>query len=225
MQIEHYQHYLQKLGIALWVPNDFVWPPSNEAVSDLTVVEADTHQPSPAPRETATVANVLETLVPNRVATSAPISDQPSAAQNAVGLTPICVVTSHPHARLTVVASPGNDPRASSRSDLRQSADNLLDNMLLSIGITAEHYNLVRVAREQDRDKQTFNGSVSLVCGQLAASLLFNRPVVLASMRGKIHRYGDHKIVVTYHPDELRKNPLLKKNAWQDLRLLAAALT
>lgn len=215
MQTELYQHYLQKLGLTLWLPNDFVLPD----VADSSVVSLE----AVAPSEKTLIAKPLPSIEVNPVSqfASAGESNALKTAINKASVLPaVCALKLIDNARLTVIASPGNDPR----SNARQANDNLLDNMLYAIGITNEHYSLVQVAREQDNNSQTLNGKVLWVCGQLAASLLFNRPVVLASMRGKIHQVGEHKIVVSYHPDELRKNPALKKMAWQDLRLLALVL-
>ena len=213
MHANLYHHYLQKLGITLWVPSDFQWPP--QALDTPEVLAKPTAELNVEPID-ATVAKPA-TLSP----ASFEMPPKPAAASLLSTLPPVCGLKSVDKARLTVVASPGNDPRSGGRPN----NDNVLENMLLSIGIAPEQFSLVQVAREQDHNKSSCSGKILLVTGQLAASLLFNRPLVLASMRGKIHQVGEHRIVVTYHPDELRKNPALKKMAWQDLRLLAVALT
>ncbi len=217
MQTETYRHYLNKLGITLWVPNDFVTPEENRLEP---VVDVKTAQNVDAPLHV--IAMSVPLTVPAEATTTVnPFVEKQTTTSKLSTLPAVCMVKAAANARLTIVASPGNDPRASQR----HGNDNLLDNMLMSIGISPEQYDLVQVAREQDQHQQALTGNVLWVCGQLAASLLFNRPVVLASMRGKVHQVGSHKIIVSYHPDELRKNPSLKKMAWQDLRLLAVALT
>jgi DNA polymerase len=40
-------------------------------------------------------------------------------------------------------------------------------------------------------------------------------------MRGTIYRYGDAKLIVTYHPAACLRNPAYKRPVWEDLQLLA----
>ena len=43
-------------------------------------------------------------------------------------------------------------------------------------------------------------------------------------MRGKVHEYNGAKVVCTYHPAYLLRNPPAKKQAWEDLQLLMAEM-
>jgi uracil-DNA glycosylase family 4 len=43
----------------------------------------------------------------------------------------------------------------------------------------------------------------------------------LASMRGKVYRLGGAKVVVTYHPAAVLRNPELKRPVWEDMQFLA----
>jgi len=38
--------------------------------------------------------------------------------------------------------------------------------------------------------------------------------------RKKCHRYGEAKVVVTYHPSYLLRNPAAKKDVWEDMKML-----
>lgn len=62
-----------------------------------------------------------------------------------------------------------------------------------------------------------------LVLGERSARLLLGNDIA-APLRGRVHRFGNAHVVVSYHPDELRQNGSLKRLAWDDLRLLAGLL-
>ena len=42
-----------------------------------------------------------------------------------------------------------------------------------------------------------------------------------AGMRGTVYRYGDAKLIVTYHPAACLRNPNYKRPVWEDMQLLA----
>lgn len=62
-----------------------------------------------------------------------------------------------------------------------------------------------------------------LVLGERSARLLLGNEVAMP-LRGRVHLFGQSRVVVSYHPDELRQNGSLKRLAWDDLRLLAGLL-
>jgi DNA polymerase len=43
--------------------------------------------------------------------------------------------------------------------------------------------------------------------------------VSLSSLRGKLHQFRDSKLLVTYHPAYLLRDPRQKKEAWADLQI------
>lgn len=64
-----------------------------------------------------------------------------------------------------------------------------------------------------------------IICclGKFAAELLVGvKSPSLGAMRGKTYRYRGAKLIVTYHPAALLRNPNWKKPAWEDLQRLAA---
>ncbi len=56
--------------------------------------------------------------------------------------------------------------------------------------------------------------------GSIAATNLLGVQSSLGQLRGVVHSYGDAKVVCTYHPAYLLRNPSAKKDAWLDLQLL-----
>jgi DNA polymerase len=60
-----------------------------------------------------------------------------------------------------------------------------------------------------------------IVClGAVASQALLKSKLAVGRLRGEFHRYFDSKVVVTYHPAYLLRNPAAKKAAWQDLQLM-----
>lgn len=56
--------------------------------------------------------------------------------------------------------------------------------------------------------------------GRTAAMALFGPKAALAQLRGKVHSWNGLRVVVTYHPAYLLRNPAAKKDAWEDMQLL-----
>jgi len=60
-----------------------------------------------------------------------------------------------------------------------------------------------------------------IVClGSVSAQELLQSRLSVGRLRGNLHQYHDSKVLVTYHPAYLLRNPAAKKAAWQDLQLL-----
>jgi DNA polymerase len=58
-----------------------------------------------------------------------------------------------------------------------------------------------------------------IVClGRVAAQTLLRISDSLNDMRGKVHNYRGMKLVVTYHPAALLRNPNWKKPTWEDVQ-------
>lgn len=56
--------------------------------------------------------------------------------------------------------------------------------------------------------------------GSIAAKNLLDVDVPIGRLRGKVHDYRGMKVICTYHPAYLLRNPPAKKDAWADLQLL-----
>ena len=56
--------------------------------------------------------------------------------------------------------------------------------------------------------------------GSIAAKNLLGVDVPIRRLRGKVHDYRGMKVICTYHPAYLLRNPPAKKDAWADLQLL-----
>ena len=78
-----------------------------------------------------------------------------------------------------------------------------------------------------DRQIELIGPKLIVALGKTAAIRLLGTEASLASLRGKVHRYKEIPVVVTYHPAYLLRSLPEKAKAWEDLlfarRTLAAA--
>jgi DNA polymerase len=56
--------------------------------------------------------------------------------------------------------------------------------------------------------------------GAVAAQNLLGTTLSIGKLRGKVHLHRGAKIVCTYHPAYLLRNPAAKKDTWNDMKLL-----
>ena len=56
--------------------------------------------------------------------------------------------------------------------------------------------------------------------GAVAAQNLLGTTAAIGRLRGSVHTYRDAKVVCTYHPAYLLRNPAAKKDTWEDMKLL-----
>ena len=61
-----------------------------------------------------------------------------------------------------------------------------------------------------------------LICalGRIAAQTLLRTSAPLSRLRGRIHELDGVKVIVTYHPAALLRNPNLKRPTWEDVQML-----
>ncbi len=56
--------------------------------------------------------------------------------------------------------------------------------------------------------------------GAVAARTLLKTKAPMSRLRGKVHLFQGIKVVVTYHPAYLLRNPSAKRQTWEDMKLL-----
>lgn len=56
--------------------------------------------------------------------------------------------------------------------------------------------------------------------GAIAAKNLLNSNLAIGALRGKVFDYNGIKVICTYHPAYLLRNPAAKKSTWEDIQLL-----
>jgi len=128
-------------------------------------------------------------------------------------------------------------------------AGQLLDRMLHAIGLTrgaAEPAQQVYIAntlkcrpprnRNPEPDELALCGAylrrqielvqprLLLAMGRFAVQTLLDSGEPIGKLRGRVHRWRERPVVVTYHPAYLLRNPADKARAWADLCLAAEQL-
>ena len=68
-----------------------------------------------------------------------------------------------------------------------------------------------------DRQIELIQPKLIVALGKTAAIRLLGTEASLASLRGRVHRYGERRVVVTYHPAYLLRTLPDKAKAWEDL--------
>jgi DNA polymerase len=144
---------------------------------------------------------------------------------------------------LFVGEAPGADEDARGEPFVGQ-AGRLLDNMLAAAGLsrTRNTYitnvlkcrppgNRTPEPLEAEACKPYLERQVALVrpkivvaLGRSAASLLLATDAPVSALRGRVHRYGDAPLIVTYHPAYLLRTLQDKAKAWEDLVLARRTL-
>ena len=72
---------------------------------------------------------------------------------------------------------------------------------------------------------RSINPEVIVCLGSVATGLLLKlKNFRMGQLRGTFHNYEDSKLMVTYHPAALLRNPAFKKPVWEDMKLVMKEL-
>jgi DNA polymerase len=143
-----------------------------------------------------------------------------------------------PNARLLFVGEgPGADEDAQGLPFVGR-AGQLLNNMIAAMGLSREEVyiaNVVKCRPPQNRTPEPDEANtcspflfrqidvvrpeVIVALGATAATYLLGQRQPLAGLRGRVHSFRGSKLIVTYHPAFLLRDPRQKKEAWADLQI------
>jgi DNA polymerase len=117
-------------------------------------------------------------------------------------------------------------------------AGQLLNNMINAMGLKREQVyiaNVVKCRPPGNRTPEPAEGNtcspflfrqidvvhpeVLVALGATAATYLLGQRQPLAGLRGRVHSFRGSKLIVTYHPAYLLRDPRQKKEAWADLQI------
>jgi uracil-DNA glycosylase len=149
----------------------------------------------------------------------------------------------NPSARLMFIGEgPGADEDAQGLPFVGR-AGQLLNNMIAAMGLKRSDVyiaNIVKCRPPQNRVPEpeeantctpflfrqidVIRPEVIVALGSTAATYLLGGKSPLARLRGRIHEARGAKLIVTYHPAYLLRDPTQKKEAWKDLQLAMAEL-
>ena len=71
-----------------------------------------------------------------------------------------------------------------------------------------------------DAQIQVVNPEYIVCWGTVAAQNLLNEQRTIGRLRGEFHQHGPAKVLCTYHPSYLLRNPSAKKDVWNDMKIL-----
>jgi DNA polymerase len=143
-----------------------------------------------------------------------------------------------PAARLLFVGEgPGADEDAQGLPFVGR-AGQLLNNMIAAMGLKREEVYIANVVKcrppgnrtpEPDeantcsqflfRQIDVVRPEVLVALGATAATYLLGQRQPLAGLRGRVHSFRGARLIVTYHPAYLLRDPRQKKEAWADLQI------
>jgi len=118
-------------------------------------------------------------------------------------------------------------------------AGQLLTKILAAMGLTRDEVyisNMVKCRPPENREPQDDEMAAcepylvrqlelvkpEIICclGRIAGHGLLKTQASLAALRQGIHYYNDIRVAVTYHPAALLRNPNLKRDAWEDFKMV-----
>ena len=143
-----------------------------------------------------------------------------------------------PNARLMFVGEgPGADEDAQGLPFVGR-AGQLLNNMIGAMGLEREVVYIANVVKCRPpgnrtpepeeantcvqflfRQIEVVQPEVIVALGATAATYLLGQRQPLAGLRGRVHSFRGTKLIVTYHPAFLLRDPRQKKEAWADLQI------
>jgi DNA polymerase len=143
-----------------------------------------------------------------------------------------------PTARLMFVGEgPGADEDAQGLPFVGR-AGQLLNNMITAMGLQREEVYIANVVKCRPPNNRTPEPAEANTCspflfrqidvvrpevlvalGATAATYLLGQRQPLAGLRGRVHAFRGSKLIVTYHPAFLLRDPRQKKEAWADLQI------
>lgn len=160
------------------------------------------------------------------------------------GRTNIVFGEGNPNAKLVFVGEgPGRDEDIQGRPFVGR-AGKLLTKIIAAMGLTREEVYICNVVKCRPPDNRnpeadevaacepfllkqirTINPEVIVCLGSVATSLLLKlKNSRMADLRGQFHEYGNSKLMITYHPAALLRNPGFRKPLWEDMQLVMKEL-
>jgi DNA polymerase len=156
----------------------------------------------------------------------------------------------HPRAHCMIVGEAPGENEDLQGEPFVGAAGRLLDRMLPAIGLTRseappaqqvyiantlkcrpprnrnpEPDELARCSAYLHRQIELVQPRLLLAMGRFAVQTLLESAEPIGRLRGRVHRWRELPVVVTYHPAYLLRNPADKARAWADLCLAAAQLS
>ncbi|MBL4884195.1 MAG: uracil-DNA glycosylase [Planctomycetaceae bacterium] len=188
-------------------------------------------------------AGNTEMNLKQRTARLQDLSEQVAActkcAELAAGRTQTVFGVGNPRAKVMFIGeAPGADEDKQGEPFVGR-AGKLLNTIIEACGWTREELyicNILRCRPDGNRNptpieagncREYLDGQIEavnpkyIVCwGTIAAQNLLGESTPIGRMRGQFYNYGKAKVLCTYHPSYLLRNPPAKKFVWEDMKIL-----
>jgi DNA polymerase len=74
------------------------------------------------------------------------------------------------------------------------------------------------------RQLRAIHPQAILALGSFAARFLLSSEAPISRLRGRLHQFEGIPVVPTYHPAYILRNPLKKRQVWEDVQLLLTVM-
>jgi uracil-DNA glycosylase len=219
--------------------------PPPVASCDLKAAVSSAMPPVSTPREVCAAAVAVAT---GREAELAAVACEVAlctrCAELAATRTQTVFGVGNPHARLVFCGeAPGADEDRIGQPFVGRAGQLLTDIIVKGMKMRREDVyilNILRCRPPQNRnplpqeaancreylDRQLAIIQPEFICclGAVAAQNLLNTDVSIGKLRGRVHDLGGIKVVCTYHPAYVLRNPSAKQPVWEDIQMLMAEM-
>ncbi len=200
-------------------------------------------QPAPRPIEIANVQTAPQAQAVDRAASLAALAAQVDRCRlcpKLSGRTHSVFGSGNPYAELCFIGEgPGAEEDLQGLPFVGRSGQLLTSMIEKGMGIPRSSVyicNIVRCRPPQNRNPEREEADAcrpfldatldivrpKYICclGSVAATNLLKTDLTIGKLRGTLHEYKGAKVVCTYHPAYLLRNPASKAEAWKDLQIL-----
>jgi uracil-DNA glycosylase family 4 len=250
-QIKEHLKFAAELGVA-GVSRDAAWRTRTEGAGNAVAADPRVG-PAPAARQThgfaptatdtdpaALYKNAAEALIAIR----ADIGDCTRCKLHTLGRTQVVFGVGNPEADLMFVGeAPGADEDEQGIPFIGR-AGQLLTKIIEAIGLRREDVyiaNIIKCRPPQNRNPEpdevatcepflfqqidVIQPKIIVALGKYAAQTLLRSDTPISRLRGQQFDYRGAKLIPTFHPAYLLRNPSSKREVWEDMKLVKTLLT
>ena len=237
--VEHLK-FAAELGVT-GTSRDPTWRKRGSArVAQTAQTSEDEPQSAAAPRPVAFSRNAAEALTAIR----ADIGDCTRCKLHTLGRTQVVFGVGNPNADLMFVGeAPGGDEDIQGIPFVGR-AGQLLTKIIEAIGLSRDDVYIANVIKcrppgnrnpELDevetcepflfRQIDTIQPKVIVALGKFAAQALLRTDAPISRLRGRVFEYrGGARLIPTFHPAYLLRNPASKREVWEDMKVVRTLL-
>jgi uracil-DNA glycosylase family 4 len=237
-QLAEHLRFAQELGVA-GVSRDPLWRTSQTATTSTPA-----RSQSAAVVESNQPAIIALTPVDALAAVRADIGDCTRCKLHSLGRTQIVFGVGNPDADLMFVGeAPGRDEDLQGFPFVGR-AGQLLTKIIEAIGLKREDVyiaNVIKCRPPENRNPEPdevetcepflfqqidiIKPKVIVALGKFGAQTLLRTLDPISRLRGRVYDYRGAKLIPTFHPAYLLRNPSSKREVWEDMKLVRSLLT